>query len=128
MLIVGASPSVHAQQPQIPTLQVCNPTKVTGVATVVILSREDGPHSGKFRIEIQLTCDPDGDGYPSGSFRLDVSMSDSIIDGTIISTSMEQVTTTGRATPTAYLNGRCKAAMVRGYGWRTAPVRSWMAI
>jgi len=50
MLIVGASPSVHPQQPQIPTLQVCNPTKVTGVATVVILSREDGPHSGKFRI------------------------------------------------------------------------------
>lgn len=114
MLIVGASPSVHARQPQIPTLQVCNPTKVAGVATVVILSREDDTHSGKFRIEIQLTCDPDGDGYPSGRFRLDVSMSDSIIDGTIISTSMEQVTTTGRATPTAYLNGRCKAAMVRG--------------
>lgn len=114
ILMAGASPSAHAQQPQIPSLQVCNPTKVAGGATVVIQSRADAAHSGKFRIEIKLTCEPGGSGYPSGAFRLEVDMSDSIIAGTIDGTSMEQVTTTGKHSPTAYLNGRCKAANVRG--------------
>ena len=114
MLMVGASPSVHAQQPQIPTLQVCNPTKVAGGAAIVIQSRADAAHSGTFKIEIKLTCDPDGSGYPSGGFRLVVDMSDSMIAGTIASTSLEQVTTTGKHSPTAYLNGRCKAENVRG--------------
>ncbi len=114
VLLSGAVTPVRAQQPQIPTLQVCNPTRVAGGATVLIQSRKDAAHTGKFRIEIELKCDPGGDGYPAGGFSLNVDMSDSIITGTIDGTSLEQVTTTGKHTPTAYLNGRCKADNVRG--------------
>ncbi len=114
VLLSGAVTPARAQQPQIPTLQVCNPTGVGGNATVVIQSRQSGTHAGKFGIRIELDCDSGGDGYPSGGFTMNVDMSDSIITGTIESTSLEQVTTTGKHSPTAYLNGRCKADNVRG--------------
>ncbi len=114
VLLSGAVTPARAQQPQIPTLQVCNPTTVAGGAAVVIQKRKDATHSGTFKIEIKLTCEPGGSGYPAGGFRLSVDMSDSIITGTIDSTSLEQVTSTGKHTPTAYLNGRCKADNVRG--------------
>jgi hypothetical protein len=41
-------------------------------------------------------------------------MSDSIVQGEWESTSIEQLTSTGRATPTLYVNGRCKAERAPG--------------
>ena len=117
-----ACASAAAQQPQIPTLQVCNQTVATGKAVVKINSRADALHSGVFSVEIELKCDPGGSGYPAGTLRLaDISMSDSIVQGSVTGTAFEQVTTTGKHTPTLYLNGRCKAENVRG-------CRFWMLI
>ncbi len=113
VLLSGAVTPARAQQPQIPTLQVCNPTKVTGKATVAIERRKDATHNGMVSIGIQLRCDPGGDGYPAGLLQLSVSLTDSIKIG-FNTSSFEQVTSTGKHTPTAYLNGRCKAEQVPG--------------
>lgn len=96
-----------AQQPQIPTLQVCNPTVAQGGGAVFLAGRA-GPPSGVFKIEVELRCDPGGPGYPAGILAMGIDLSDSNVIQ-LDATSFEQVTSTGKHTPTAYLNGRCKA-------------------
>ncbi|HEV2855754.1 MAG TPA: hypothetical protein VHC97_23405 [Thermoanaerobaculia bacterium] len=106
---------LFAQQPQIPTLQVCNITVAKGEGGVKINSRVDGSHTGTFRVRLDLKCDPAGDGYPVGTLMIAaISMSDSTVQGPITATTFEQMTSTGKHTPTLYVNGRCKAEGVRG--------------
>jgi len=113
--------SVHGQQPQIPTLQVCNATGIRGSGVVRIDSRAQSGLNGTFRIKVELKCEPDGSGYPSGGLIIgSIQMSDSIL-GDIKATTFEQITTTGKHSPTAYLNGRCEAREVKG-------CRFWMTI
>ena len=57
-------------------------------------------------------------------------MTDSTINGLITSTSMEQVTTTGKHSPTMFINGRCRASKRTPVG-ALVPVRGcrfWMMI
>src|SRR5260221_934015 len=111
LLLVGAAVPLHAQlqQPQIPTLQVCNDTLATGKAAIVIQSRADAQHQGSFEVVVELRCDQKS-GYPTGSVQINnINMSDSIVSGNLVSTAIEQVTSTGKSTPTLYVNGRCKA-------------------
>jgi hypothetical protein len=112
--LLGAFAVAHAQQPQIPTLQVCNVTQVEGGAAVEILSRVDAIHAGVFKIRIAVRCDPTGRPYPAGSFGIEVDMSDSIVQGTITGETIDQLTSTGKHSPTAYLTGRCRAEQVSG--------------
>jgi hypothetical protein len=108
------SASAQGTQPQIPTLQVCNRTQAGGTGTVKVDSRADATHSGKFDVSIELKCDSINQ-YPTGNLKIaDISMSDSIVQGTITSIGFEQVTSTGKHTPTLFLNGRCKAANITG--------------
>lgn len=112
--LVLAAGAALAQQPQIPTLQVCNATAARGEGGVKIASRADVGHSGTFRVRLEVKCDP-ADGYPTGTLVIAaLSMSDSAVQGTITSTSFEQMTSTGKHTPTLYVNGRCRADGVRG--------------
>jgi len=105
---LGTLTTVKAQQPQIPTLQVCNlPSVVQGTGTVTIVARQAGGFTGSFTVQVNLECDPTT-GYPTGTLTISgISMNDSAIQGTVVATTFEQLTSTGRATPTAYLNGRC---------------------
>jgi hypothetical protein len=101
--------TARAQQPQIPTLQVCNlPSVIDGTGTVTIVARQPGGFTGSFTVEVQnVKCDP-STGYPTGSLTISgISMNDSLVEGTIVANTIDQLTSTGRATPTAYLNGRC---------------------
>src|SRR5215467_5210503 len=104
-LLFGGCAILAAQVPQIPTLQVCNLTgnmsvKSTPTAKVTILSRKDATHSGTFTVTVSVSCD--GNGYPVGSLSIaGISMTDSIVQGTITATTFEQLTSTGTATPTA---------------------------
>jgi hypothetical protein len=53
-------------------------------------------------------------------------MNDSLVQGTITATTFEQVTSTGQATPTIFLNGRCSVGSTS-----TAPIngcRYWLMI
>lgn len=103
-----------AQQPQIPTLQVCNATSASGEGGVKIASRADVNHTGTFRVRLEVKCDP-ASGYPAGTLTLaSISMSDSAVQGTLTATSFEQMTSTGKHNPTLYVNGRCKAEGIRG--------------
>jgi hypothetical protein len=103
---------LSAQKPQIPTLQVCNYTNVAGKAKVEIIKRSDKCHTGTFELLIKpdnpLRCDS-ASGYPAGAFQIaNISMSDSTVNGDIYSTTIEQITTTGKHTPTVFLSGKCK--------------------
>lgn len=107
--------AAFAQQPQIPTLQVCNKTVARGEAGVRITSREDATHTGRFRVRLSLQCDPAGEGFPTGSLTIGgISMTDSNVQGAVTATTFEQMTSTGKHTPTLYVNGRCRAEGVRG--------------
>jgi hypothetical protein len=110
-----AKPSL-AQQIQIPTLQVCNATKLSANAFVIVDSRAGGSFTGFFHLRGKLYCDPaSGAVYPSGALGLfNVNMSDSAILGDIEFTTFDQVTSGGKHTPTMWVSGQCKAANVRG--------------
>lgn len=99
-------PSAQALQPQIPTPQVCNQSAVSGQAKVEIKSRSSLINSGTFGLSIEVKCYPAD--YPQlGVVELVIDMSDSSIQGTVKATTLEQLTTTGKHSPTAYLSGRC---------------------
>lgn len=115
-LLAAMSMPLFAQQPQIPTLQVCNLTGgmvVSGSGFVDLISRKDATHSGIFDVTVKVTCDSNG--FPTGSLTLfNISMTDSAVQGTINATTFDQLTSTGRATPTAYMSGRCEASSATG--------------
>jgi hypothetical protein len=105
---------LYAQQPQIPTLQVCNLTTAQGNATVTIQARKSvvPANAGTFAVTfgVPVNCNPPGTSYPAGQFTIKIDMTDTnpaVNHATITSTSIEQVTTTGFDTPTLYMNGRC---------------------
>ena len=114
MLLLYALTYVNAQQPQIPTLQVCNLTKVEGKAAVKISGQSDAMHAGVFKVAIEVKCDPTGMPYPDGVLEIGIDMSDSQIQGSVNAISFEQLTSTGKHTPTAYLTGRCKSQQYEG--------------
>ena len=108
--------SVLAQQIQIPTLQVCNATKLSANAFVIVDTRAGGPFTGFFSLHGKLYCDPNGGTvYPTGTLGLhSIDMSDSTILGDITFTTFDQVTSGGKHTPTIWVSGRCEAKNVRG--------------
>jgi hypothetical protein len=92
-------------QPQIPTLQVCNNTEVTGGPAVVTIAS-----LGNFSASVRLSCLPPGNPYPMGLLTISFHMNDPsnvTISGNIRSSTFEQVTTTRRFSPTVFANGRC---------------------
>jgi hypothetical protein len=114
--VAFASASIFAQAPQIPTLQVCNLSSgmvVAGGGTVFIAARATGGFLGDFSVKVSLSCDANG--YPTGSLVIaGINMNDSTVQGNVIATTFEQLTSTGKVTPTAYLNGRCDYTDVTG--------------
>jgi hypothetical protein len=119
-----------AQQVQVPTLQVCNATKIRASALVHIDSRIPPSSAGNFTLRGELVCNPKSGGIPSGSLGIfGVNMNDSIVQGNIQFTTFEQVTSTGTATPTAWANGRCKANVASPAGVAlTVPCHYWLMV
>jgi hypothetical protein len=115
LTVVCGSSFIHAQQPQIPTLQVCNSTQVRGEGRVRIDRRSDAIHTGSFTLKIDVRCGPGETPYPEGVLVIsEISMSDSIIGGDLTATTIEQITTTGKHTPTLFVNGRCQVSGIKG--------------
>ncbi|MEO6022051.1 MAG: hypothetical protein ABIP64_02835 [Burkholderiales bacterium] len=119
IMLAGAVFAIHpvfAQQIQIPSLQVCNATKLSANAYVIIDTRKDLLHTGLFVLKGSLACDPAGGTVnPIGALGLySISMSDSTIQGDIVFTTFDQLTSGGKHTPTLWVSGQCKAANVRG--------------
>ncbi|HXT40413.1 MAG TPA: hypothetical protein VN887_10355 [Candidatus Angelobacter sp.] len=105
---------------QIPNLHTSNPTlvNVREGATVVIRRRKDALHAGQFTVKGTLKFNPAVDAYPAGALTISVDLSDSA-RGVFIATTVEQLDTTGKHTPTAYATGRCSIrADVKAFGCR----------
>ncbi len=93
---------------QIPNLHTSNKTAVKVSAQVFIQRRKTGSLTGVFGVKGALAFDPATNTYPAGTLTITTDLSDSV-NGVFVATSVEQLDTTGRATPTAYATGRCKA-------------------
>ena len=108
IFVTGGLNSVLAMQPQVPTLQTCNKTKVEGRAKVHIGSRSDSERPGTFGIVVEAKCHP-RQGYPRGKVELiKLNMTDSWVHGVIVATTIDQMTSTGGHSPMAFLSGRCR--------------------
>lgn len=124
VVLLSAATLASAQTPQIPTLQVCNGTKAGGSGTVTLTKRAAaGIAAGNFTVSVTNTgCDPvNGNGFPSGSISMRFSLTDSSITSLTVTT-IEQMTTTGKHTPTMFLNGRCMAQN------NTVPCHYWLLL
>jgi hypothetical protein len=122
---IAAAAQTPTIQPQIPTLQVCNGTRANGFAKFHLTARKDVAHSGDFDLRLEVGCDPTaGNGYPGGSIAMSFSLSDSSAKS-IKATSIEQMTTTGKHTPTMFINGRCDATLENG---SVVPCHFWLLI
>ena len=112
---------------QIPNFHISDKSKIIGSGQVKLLpNRQDGSHSGIFGVKVDVTFDPAFNDYPVGVVRIDVDLSDSF-KGKADATSIEQVNTFGKHTPTSVITGRCKVALSTT---GTAPVgcRFWLLI
>ena len=92
---------------QIPNLHTSNRTNAVARAQVFILARKAGLLSGTFDVTGTLKFNPVTDNYPSGAMKIRVDLSDSAT-GTFKITTVEQLDTTGKHTPTVYASGRCE--------------------
>ena len=115
VVMFGGTPA-FAQQIQIPSLQVCNATKLSANTFVIIDTRAGAPYTGFFSLRGNLYCNPAaGTVYPTGVLGIyGISMNDSTIQGDVTFTTFEQVTSGGKYTPTLWVSGRCRAVGVRG--------------
>jgi hypothetical protein len=130
LTIIGAfavmSLPIMAQNPQIPTLQVCNLTagmvvqSSTMTMQVHIPSRMPGGFTGNVTVYVSAQCDPNT-GFPTGALTLSaLSMNDTLAGLTSITSShIDQITSTGTANPTAYMSGQCTAQIVSVFGMFT---------
>jgi hypothetical protein len=118
-----ATTPAFGQKIQIPSLQVCNfTTLLANNAVVIVDTRAGAPLTGFFSLRGSLNCNPAaGLVYPTGTLGIfGISMNDSPILGDVIFTTFEQVTSGGRATPTLWLTGRCKAKVRGCHYWLMA--------
>ncbi len=93
---------------QIPNLHVSNATAAKGSGIILLPNRKDLTHAGSFRLDIDVHFNPSTDAYPViGNLQLKIDLVDSIIQGYVIATTIEQISSLGKYTPTATLSGRC---------------------
>ncbi len=91
---------------QIADLHISSKTKVTGEAKVFIAARKDATHAGVFTVTVNASFDPAATDYPTGSVRLVADLNEAS-KGTFASTSIDQINSWGKVTPTTVLTGKC---------------------
>ena len=112
---------------QISNFHVCDKSKIAGSGKVALLpNRKDALHSGIFSVKVDVAFDPAVNDYPVGAVRIGVDLSDSF-KGSADATSIEQVNSFGKHTPTSVITGRCKVNLEEA---GTAPLgcRFWLLI
>jgi hypothetical protein len=134
-VLAALSLPMMGQQPQIPTLQVCNLTSgmsvtSSGAPLVHIPSRVPGGFTGNVTFNVRASCDPTT-GFPVGTVTLSaLSMNDPSpggFVGSISSVHIDQITSTGTVNPTAYMSGQCMAQTASPAGTvGTVPCHFWI--
>lgn len=90
----------------IPAFSVSDISKVSGSGSVFIQSRQDAVRAGVFVVTIDVHFDPAVDLYPTGTVIIRSDLSESLL-GSFVATSVDQINSYGRQTPTVFLTGRC---------------------
>jgi hypothetical protein len=112
---------------QIANFDISDRSKVTGAGQVKLVpQRQDANHSGVFGVRVDVSFDPAANDYPTGAVRIDVDLSDSF-KGHADSTSIEQVNSFGKHTPTSVITGRCRVSS-QDTGTAPAGCRFWLLI
>jgi hypothetical protein len=113
--IVPAAPFVrrHRDEHEHPAFHVSDASEVKGRGEVFIASRASAPASGVFSLDVTAKFAPPADDYPLGGFTLRVDLNDGLRT-TFTPTSIELMNSFGRANPTVFLTGRCKAEQAAG--------------
>jgi hypothetical protein len=135
-VFAAMSMPMMAQQPQIPTLQVCNNVASSvsvissGAPLINIPSRVSGGFTGNVTVNVNAGCNANT-GFPTGSVTLSgLSMNDPFpggFVGSISSVLIDQITSTGTENPTAYMSGQCMAQTVSTPGTVTlTPCHFWI--
>ena len=109
LLVFSMSGLAHAGKvtmPQIPSIAVCNSSQGGGKAYVHLTRRVDIANSGDFKVAFKAKCSPPN--YPIGQVELSMSLSDNSANY-MTSTTVDEMTSTGRHTPILFMKGRCKA-------------------
>ena len=73
-------------------------------------NRSDAAHTGSFRLNLDVHFDPSSDNYlVISKLELNrIDLVDSVIKGDVIATTIEQISSWGKYTPTMTLTGRCR--------------------
>jgi hypothetical protein len=139
-LLAAVSLPTMAQEPQIPTLQVCDltnpatgmPVAVTVASTAALLvhipSRVPGGFTGNVTVNVSASCDPNT-GFPVGALTLSALSMNDTLPGllSISSVHIDQITSTGTVNPTAYMSGQCLAQTQSAPGTvATVPCHFWI--
>jgi hypothetical protein len=112
---------------QIPNFHISDKSKIIGSGQVPLLpNRKDASHTGVFGVKVDVSFDPALDNYPVGTVRIDVDLSDAF-KGKVDSTSIEQVNSFGKHTPTSVITGRCLVTLATS-GTAPAGCRFWLLI
>jgi hypothetical protein len=98
---------------QISNFHISDKSKIDGSAKVALLPHRAGPNSGIFTVRVSVGFDPGAGDYPTGSVSFDIDLTDSF-KGSAASTSIEQVNSFGKHTPTVVITGRCKVTLADG--------------
>lgn len=111
---------------QIANYHISDKSKTEGTGKVFLTARQDAVHAGMFKAAVNVSFDPAVNDYPTGSVTILVDLSDSF-KGTARSTTIEQVNTHGKHTPTAVITGRCNVTLDEN---ATAPrgCRFWILV
>ncbi len=94
--------------PQIPSLQLASKVRVQGQGQVAIPSRSAAGIAGTFNIVVDVSFDPAVNDYPVlNVLRIEAIRLTDSVQGTAVATGLYQLTSIGKATPTAWISGRC---------------------
>ena len=111
---------------QIANYHISDKSEITGSGKVSLVPhRQDAGHSGSFKATVKVAFDPAVNDYPAGAVKIEVDLSDSFT-GTASSTTIEQVNTHGKHTPTAVITGRCKVTAAAGQEFKGC--RFWILV
>ncbi|MBC7875141.1 MAG: hypothetical protein H7Y01_14150 [Ferruginibacter sp.] len=111
----------------IPALHNSSKSAAEGSAKISIPRRSDALHSGVFTIKGGVSFDPPSTPYPTGAFRIQADLSDSL-KATFTTTSVELINAFGKHTPSIFLTGRCNVRVSEAVKRPPVGCRYWIMI
>ena len=111
----------------IPALHNSSKSAAKGSAKILIPRRSDALHAGTFTIKGAVSFDPATDPYPTGGFRIQANLTDSL-KATFTTTSVELINSFGKHTPSVFLTGRCSVRSAEPVKRPPVGCRYWIMI